>query len=260
MKTYEQEQSLQRKKFIKLGSLAIGLILLIFCITKCFVTVGAQEIVVIQYPTGTLEVYTKPGIHAQWFGSVTVYKKSFQYWFTKDKDQGDAGDQSLKVRFNDGGHGQLSGSCRIDMPSDVPSIIALHIRYGSQEAIEKALVRTNIEKAVYMTGPLMSSKESSNQRRTDLLNYISDQAEYGVYRTKQVERRLKEEGSDSAKVVTVVEILTDSSKRPLRQTSSPFSDYHLSFSSLSINSLDYDSTIEKQIKNQQELTMQVQTA
>lgn len=260
MNDYEQQMAAQRKKFVKLGLWAVILLFTVFCFFKSVVTVGAQEIVVVQYPNGTLEVYNTPGIHPQWFGSVTRYKKSFQYWFSKGKDQGGE-DESIKVRFNDGGHAQLSGSCRIDMPSDIPSLTSLHIRYGSQEAIEKALVRTNIEKAVYMTGPLMSSKESSNQRRTDLLNFISDQAEYGVYKTKQTEKRLKEEGSDSSKVVTIVVILQDSiTGRPLRQTASPFADYHLVFNNLSINSLDYDSTIEKQIRAQQELTMQVQTA
>jgi hypothetical protein len=164
------------------------------------------------------------------------------------------------VRFNDGGHGQLSGSCRIDLPVDAPNMIVLHTKYQSQEGIERALVRTVLDKSVYFTGTLMSSKESSNSRRNDLITYIADQAEYGVYRTLQKEVKNREEGMDSNKVVTVVIILKDSAGRALRQEISPFASYHIAFSNLSINRLDYDSAVEKQIKSQQELTMQVQTA
>lgn len=247
-------------KIIKIGSVILGLIFFLIFITKMFETVGVSEIVVVQYPNGTLEVYNSPGIKFQGFGSLTRYKKSFQYWFSKSKDQGNDADQSIKVRFNDGGHAQISGSCRIDLPIDSKSMIILHTKYVSQEGIETALVRTNIEKAVYMTGPLMSSKESSSTKRTDLINFISDQAELGVYKTKTVERRVKEEGSDSSKIASVVEILKDSSGQYFRQEKSPFSILHISFSNLSINSLDYDKDVEKQIRSQQELTMQVQTA
>lgn len=249
---------MEQKKIIKLSVVATILILIMVTICKLWVTVDAKEIVVVQYPNGTLEVYSAPGIKWQGFGSITRYKKSFQYWFSK-KDDND-GSQPIKVRFNDGGHADLGGSCRIDLPLDEKSMIVLHTKYGSQETIERALVRTVIEKAVYMTGPLMSSKESSNTKRTDLINYISDQAEFGVYRTRQVEKKLQEEGSDTAKLVTVVEVLKTENGTFHRQEQSPFAKLHIAFSNLSINSLDYDSAVEKQIRSQQELTMQVQTA
>lgn len=250
---------MQTKKILKLSVIGVLLFFAVIFSFKMFETVGASEIVVIQYPNGKLEIYTSPGIKFQGWGSITRYKKSFQYWFSKNEKKEDA-DQSIKVRFNDGGHAQISGSCRVDLPLDEVSMILLHTRYGSQEAIERALVRTVIEKAVYMTGPLMSSKESSNTKRTDLINYISDQAEFGVYKTRQVEKRVQEDGSDTAKIVTIVEILKDTSGRFYRQESSPFSKLHLGFGNLSINSLDYDDAVEKQIRSQQELAMQVQTA
>lgn len=244
---------MEKKQIVKYSTIAAILLIGFILITKLFVTVGAKEVVVVQLPNGKLTVYTSPGIKFQGFGGITRYKKSFQYWFNE------AG-QSIKVRFNDGGHGDLSGSCRINFPLDEKSIILLHTRYGSQAAIESALVRPTIEKVVYMTGPLMSSKESSSTKRTDLLNYISDQAEFGVYRTKQIERRVQEDGSDTSKIVTIVEVLKDTAGRFLRQEQSPFASLNIGFGNLSINSLVYDSAVEKQIRSQQELSMQVQTA
>ena len=264
MANYEDEQAQAaaalKKQIIRWGTVIVLLAFLFIFSFKMLETVGASEIVVVQYPNGKLEVYNTPGIKFQGFGSITRYKKSFQYWFSKAGDQGGENDESIKVRFNDGGHAQLSGSCRIDLPSDVASIIQLHTKYGSQEAIERALVRTVIEKAVYMTGPLMSSKESSSTKRTDLINFIADQAEKGVYKTRQVEKKVKEDGSDSSKIVTVVELLKDTTGQFYRQEQSPFYKFSIGFSNLSINSLDYDSAVEKQIRSQQDLTMQVQTA
>lgn len=247
-----RQRAALRKRIIRLSTLGGFILVGLILFFKLFETVGAKEIVVVQYPNGKLQVYTTAGIKWQGFGSVTRYKKSFQYWFDKKETE-------INVRFNDGGHGDLYGSCRINLPLDEKSIITLHTRYGSQAAIETALVRPTIEKVVYMTGPLMSSKESSSTRRTDLLNFISDQAEFGVYRTRQVERRMQEDGSDTSKIVTVVEVLKDTAGRVMRQEQSPFSQLNLSFSNLSINKLLYDSAVEKQIRSQQELAMLVQT-
>lgn len=254
MNEWEQQSANVKKKVIKLGLLGVGLLLGFILVCKLWLTVSASEIAIVQLPTGKLEVYNTPGIHWQGFGSITTYKKSFQYSFDKEDDK------TIQVRFNDGGHGKLSGSCRIDLPVDPKNMIVLHTKYQSQAGIERALVRTVLDKSVYFTGTLMSSKESSNSRRNDLITYIADQAEYGVYRTLQKEVKNREEGMDSNKVVTVVIILKDSSGRPLRQEQSPFSIYHIAFSNLSINALNYDDDVEKQIKSQQKLTMQVQTA
>jgi len=129
------------KKYVY-GAMAIVLLLFfLFSISSIFENVDANEIVVIQAPwSGKLTVVSTPGVCWQGFGKVTPYKKSYQYWFSKKKDEGNKEDQSIKVRFNDGGHAQLSGSVRVDMPLDEKSVIALHTRYGSQEAIEHALI------------------------------------------------------------------------------------------------------------------------
>ena len=55
------------------------------------------------------------------------------------------------------------------MPQDDEHLTAIHTKYGSHEAVEQQLVRTMIEKSIYMTGPLMSSTESYASRRNELL-------------------------------------------------------------------------------------------
>jgi hypothetical protein len=248
------------KQVIKRIVLIFGMVILGISPFWIWESVGAGEIVVVQFPNGALEVYNTPGIKLQFFGRVTRYPKNFSYEFYADKDRGSDNDESIRVRFNDGGHANISGSCRITLPQDKPSMIAVHVNYNSFEGIQTKLIRPVLEKSVYMTGPLMSSKESSSTKRNDLLTYISDQSEFGVYKTRQKEARVKEDGSDSSKIVTIVEILKNTNGDVARQEISPFKLNSIGFSNLSIKNIEYDSAVEKQIRSQQELAMQVQTA
>ena len=247
----------------KVTALVIGAILVIFAFSmagKFAEDVDAGEIVVIQDPIdGELHIYSEPGWVSQNFGTATHYKKSFQFWFSNKTDQGAEKDGSIKVRFNDGGHATISGSVRVNLPTDAINMRALHVTYRSQEAIEQALVRTTIEKSVYMTGPLMSSKESYAEKRNDLLSYIEDQAINGVYKTITREVKSKDELSGADKTVTTVEIAQQSGA-PARSEKSPLKSFAISLTALSINSVDYDKIVEAQITTQQQAIMQVQTA
>lgn len=244
--------------------ISLSIIALIVCINysgKMFEEVGAGEIVVIQHPiSGELDVYTTPGTYSQYLGVATHYKKRSNIWFSKADNQGDTSDQSIKIRFNDGGHAQVSGSVSVELPLDRESIINFHTKYGSQEAIEHDLVTTVIQKAIYMTGPLMSSKESYAEKRNDLISYIEDQASHGVYKTTQKDVKQLDAFTNAEKMVTVVDIQKDAKGFSLRQEKSPIQNYNILLSNLSINGIDYDSSVEAQIKSQQALTMQVQTS
>jgi hypothetical protein len=204
-------------------------------------------------------IYTTPGPVAQSFGIASHYKKSNQFWFSKKTDEGHKVDQSIKIRFNDGGHGQISGSVRWYMPTDDKAILKLHTDFGSQEAIEQQLIRQVVTKAVYMTGPLMSSKESSAEKRNDLLSFIEDQSINGVYKTKQEEIKVHDDLMNTDKTITVVKIVENKSL-PMRQEVSALKMYNINIQGLAINAIDYDDEVEKQIKVQQQAYMQVQTA
>jgi len=253
-----KEMSITRK--VLLGS--FGLLFLIFLLTsgKLFENVDNSEIVVIQSAfSGKMNVYTTPGPVGQWYGTATHYKKSDQFWFSKHNDEGDTSDQSIKIRFNDGGHATLSGSIRYYMPTDIKGILKVHTDFRSQPSIESQLVRQVVTKAVYMTGPLMSSKESSAEKRNDLLAFIEDQAMNGVYKTHQEEVKVHDELTNTDKTQMLVKIV-EVKGEPARQETSPAKSYNIVLSGLAINSIDYDSDVERQIKEQQNATMMIQTA
>src|SRR5690606_20448982 len=119
----------------------------------------------------------------------------------------DETESSLPAIWNDGGESKISGSVRYDMPVDDESIIKVHSTFGSQESIEHQLIKTNVEKAIFLTGPLMSSKESYAERRSDLISLIEDQANKGVYKTKIVEEEKQDDLTGEPKKAKTVEIL-----------------------------------------------------
>lgn len=228
-------------------------------INALFEDVDAGQIVVIQAPiTGKLSVYTQPGWVGQWFGKATHYEKSAQFWFNNKEGKKSTG--AIKARWNDAGEAFISGSARYKLPLETSKMIELHSIYGSQEAIEKELIETNVRKAVYMTGPLMSSKESYAEKRSYLIQLIEDQANKGVYQTVQKDVKTIDPISEQEKTITIVEVQYDSTGAKLRQEVSPLVDYGVTLSNFAIEGIVYDEKVESQIEAQRRATMEVQTA
>jgi len=242
---------LNSRRILMIGFGILALILILFS-GKMVENVDNSEIVIIQSAfSGKITIYTTPGPVFQGFGAATHYKKSYQFWFSSKKDEGKNTvneDQSIKIRFNDGGHGQISGSVRWYMPTDDKATLKLHTDFGSQEAVEQQLIRQVVTKAVYMTGPLMSSKESSAEKRNDLLSFIEDQSINGVYRTRQEDIKVHDDLMNTDKTVTVVKIVQDSKGLPMRQEVSSVKVYGVNLQGLALNSIDYDAEVENQIK------------
>jgi regulator of protease activity HflC (stomatin/prohibitin superfamily) len=247
---------------LKITAIVLGLFALMFIFTapRLVEDVDAGEIVVVQDPfDGEMHIYKEPGVIFQAYGKATHYKKSNQFWFSSPNPQDDQ-DRSISVKWNDGGHAKLSGSVRYDMPLDDKQILKLHSIFGSQEALETSLIKTNVEKAIYMTGPLMSSKESYAEKRNDLIFYIEDQASRGVYKTRQKESKEVDPLTNEEKVITRVEIMEKSPGQPIRQEVSPITLNGIKLYNISINGIHYDKNVEKQIQTQQNAIMNVQTA
>ena len=91
-----------------LAILAVGTLV---SIPQLVENVDAKDVTVIQSPiSGELSVYTEPGWKWQGFGKVTTYPRRDQFSFSSRMDQGKPIDESISTRFNDGGHGNISGT------------------------------------------------------------------------------------------------------------------------------------------------------
>lgn len=257
---------MQPQEFVqKVKRYSIGILLLflgLFAVTNIVEDNDAGEILVIQMLNGDLKVVYEPGPTLQWFGKVTRYKRSSQIYFLAPKEKslyGSEEDKSLPVKFNDGGHARVSGSMRIDLPTNPVKMMKVHSTYRSQEGIESQLVSTNISKSIFMTGPLMSSKESYAEKRNDLIYYIEDQSSKGVYKTKTIAVKELDPLTNAEKTVSKVEIVNVNGS-PFRQEKSSIEEFGIRLYNIAINDIIYDKAVENQIQTQQRSIMQVQTA
>lgn len=235
----------------KIGGIGAVIFLFLFLALagQLFENVDADEIMVVQHPTsGDLAWYTTPGIQWQGFGKVTIYRKMSDT--TLDS----------KIQFNDKGTGMMKGQFQLELPLSPEHLTALHMRYGSQEAIERSLVKPTIDKVIYMTGPTMSSEESVASKKTELIRYVTDQIERGVYRTTQRVSSIVDPISKESRSVVVAEIVLDKDGKPERQEQSALAEFGIRIVNFAPRDITYDDVVSEQFKGQQKITMQVQTA
>lgn len=244
-------QKIQNQNPITLFKVILGslcCIILFWSLFHIFQFNNADQIMVIQSPIrGKLTWYTDAGIKWQGFGKITKYPKREIYEF------------KTSVRFNDGGHGTMHGSVSYELPLDSKNLNNIHVKFGNPKNLENQLISTIVNKAIYMTGPLMSSKESYAEKRNSLIQYVEDQIQNGVYKTKSSEKKTTDPMTGVEKTITVVEII-EKEGIIQRQEEAAMAVFGIKTFNFAINELPYDAAVESQIKKQQEITMDVQTA
>ena len=222
--------------------------------------IGPDDIVAIQAPvSGKITWYTTQGWAYQGYGTVTTYKKRETFNFPCETDSKGSSTGGIELRFSDGGHGTMCGSVQFNLPLDDVSLSAIIANYHGQDAIVKNLLSTVVNKSVYMTGPLMTSKESYAEKRNDLIHYVADQIQNGVYRTRQQTKWVKDDITNQSKEIITAEIILNKDNKPERQEDSVLNHYHITTFNFAIEKMPYDDAVEAQIRQQQKLSMDVQT-
>lgn len=247
------------RKILKIGGAVLLLILVLYLSLSMITHVDQNQVMVIQYPNGSLSWFQDGGYHLQWFGKVVKFDRRKQLSFSDKDEQGNALNQQIKIRFNDGGHAEIFGSVSWEIPSDVSHLTKMYQKYGNEEGVERDLVDTVVAKSITMTGPLMSSKESYSEKKNDLIQDIEDQMQHGVYQTETQEREVVDPLSGEKRIMNVV-LIKQKDGQQLRQERSPLEEFGIRTYNLSIKNIVYDGTVEKQIQQQQQAVMQVQTA
>ena len=189
----------------------IAVVVFLFSIGSLIESVDAEEIVVIQDPVdGELHWYVNPGLKFQKWGKVTRYPKRDLYAFDgKTIVDGDTERRGASIRFNDGASSLLEGSLQFDYPVDVENLTELHTKYGSSAAVKSQLIELVTDKAIFMSGPLLSSKESYSERRTDLINWAEDQVRGGIYQTRSIDVDEVDAMTGEKRTVLRAEIIRD---------------------------------------------------
>ena len=247
------------KRILTAGISGIILLIALIIVPQLWSNLDAKQIMVIQAPiSGELTVHVDPGWKWQGMGKVTRYSRRDQFSFSSGMDQGKPRDESISTRFNDGGHGNISGTMNWQMPLKTEQVIAIHKDFGSTDAIEQQLIRTAMQKVIYNVGPTMSSTESSAEKRPEIPKYVDDQLANGPYLTKTVQVTQKDPITGTDKQVAIVQIAMNDKGQPQRESESQTTRYGLVLQPVAINEIKYDAVVETQIKERQTATTQVQ--
>ena len=160
----------------------------------------------------------------QWqlWGNVHEYAKTTQVEFTgvEKNDDGyvaSGENHGATITFNDKGRGFIIGSLRVVLPTDFAHMAKIQQEFGSENALINTLIKPTLYKVVISCGPLMSSLESVSETRTDLIQYITDQLNDGVYKTKINKIKVTNELTGDTETVAKAEILVDRNGKYLRQ-------------------------------------------
>lgn len=259
--------SITKKTIIGIVTVGIAILLVLIC-RSMFEDADKSKNYVCQMPiTGEYRVWTEGGLQMQMFGNVESYSKTSQVEFSglEKNEQGYIAigeNPAAALTFNDKGRGMIVGSFRVVLPTDKQNMEKIQRDFGSEKALINNLVRPTLYKVVTACGPLMSSLESVSETRTDLIDYITDQLNNGVYKTRAVKTEVINEITGETELRTSAERIEDASA-PLgykRQEVSPFSQYGISCGLVSITDIKYDAATQDQIDAQKAANLAVITS
>lgn len=243
--------------------IAIFALFFVACLGRIGEDVKNEQIVVNQYPfTGTMEYWTTPGFKWQWFGKTTNYYKTSQLWFGSDNEEGEQMGNPIPVIFNDASDGQIYGSLRVKLPTETQYLERIQTDYNGMDRLMQDLVRPTVTKVIYASGPLMSAFESYAEKKNDLIEYITDQLNNGVYKTTVKQVEMIDPITGESKTVKIASLIPDESAPGgfKRSESSPFQYYGLEIGQVAVSKIDYSEKVKLQIAQQQEANMLVQTS
>ena len=238
----------------------------VFCLAslgKIGEDVKNETIVVNQFPfTGNMEYWTTPGYHWQWFGKTTTYYKTSQLWFGSDNEEGKQMGNPIPVIFNDASDGMIYGSLRVKLPTETKYLERIQTDYNGMDRLMQDLVRPTVTKVIYASGPLMSAFESYAEKKNDLIEYITDQLNNGVYKTTVKQVEVIDQFSGEKKSVKVASLIIDEDAPGgyARSESSPFAYYGLEIGQVAVSKIGYSQKVMQQIAQQQEANMLVATS
>lgn len=242
---------------------AVFAVFVITSLGKIGEDVKNETIVVNQFPlTGNMEYWTTPGFKWQWFGKTTTYYKTSQLWFGSDNEDGDQMGNPIPVIFNDASDGMIYGSLRVKLPTDNLYLERIQTDYNGMDRLMNDLVRPTVTKVIYASGPLMSAFESYAEKKNDLIEYITDQLNNGVYKTTVRQEEVIDPISGEKKNVKIASLIADENAAGgwKRSESSPFAYYGLEIGQVSVSKIDYSKKVKDQIAQQQESNMLVATS
>lgn len=207
--------------------------------------------------TGTMSVHDEPGMYGKFFGTITTYQISDMNYFSKSDLEGGAGEAAapIKVRFNDGGTADISGSIKFRLSLKEENQLLLHEDFKSYDKIQSDLIRQVITESLMQTATLMKAEESYSTRRSEFTAMAEEQIRRGIFETIAEERIYTNlEGKEF--IERTVKVKYDDSGNAVVRKISPFVRYEIEILQFVIKDIDFDATIDALIAKKKEAEQQ----
>lgn len=253
-----------RRQIVLIGAV-VGFAVLAMASCNLMEIVNSDSVVRVQYPWGGVTWYCNAnGPKPQLLGRVEVYAKRGTVQFQPAERADSGNDERLSVDFNDRGTGTIQGSINYELPCDENKLNGMYSNFPSQTALEDTLIKPAVNSSIYLTGQLMSSFESYSTRKSELVAYVEDQAQRGLYQTQSQQVEVPDEIDPTKKTtVTRSSIVANNNPSQLNRARTGGGEvdrYGIRVFQFAIENLTYDATVNDQIKQQQGITMAVQTS
>ncbi len=238
---------LLRNKAVSLTLVALILLLGIVAIFRSVEYLDGSHYMVVASLNGEFACYVTPGFKSQALGDYQKYPIRGIYEFA---DQ--------EVRFNDSGKALMSGSIQYQMPADCEALTKIYRSYHSPAAVQDSLVRRATDKAVGQVGQLLSSRESYAEKKNDLIFWIADQTEHGIYKTKTQEVKIKDVTGEE-RIAPLATIVIGKDGLAERQEKAVIEEFNIHTFNFTMR-IKYSNEVELQAAEQQKLAMAVETS
>lgn len=142
--------------------------------------------------TGTLDVYTEPGLHRRvpFFSTVTSYKQVITATFD--------GPNSVNARFADTYMGSIPVTFRFKLPLNHDGIRKMHREFRSESNLVQSLLMRNAANVTVITATQYTGEEFFQGGLNQFKTQLADQLANGIYLTER--RQVEVEQSDLAPV------------------------------------------------------------
>lgn len=249
-------------KIISAAFIGILVIMLIILSGKIVETVEKGTYHVIQRPvTGNMEAIMQPGMYWQLFSDFQAWPTSYTFYFTADKKEGKADDQSIEVTFNDGSIARISGTSRVVLPKSEKEAIMItkDMNFANYDDLEHRFILPIVRNALRLTANLMTARESYSEKMSDFIAWARDMIEHGLYKTEEVMKEI-EDPRTKEKVQKMVKIVKRDKDGKAMRESNPLEGTGITLVNFEIKKFGYEEVVAKQIATQQQNYMEIETA
>jgi len=186
--------------FKKLAIIAIIVVVgLLFLSTAYFQTEAGYTYYYQNTLTGTIDVYTEPGVHFRvpWFSRVTPYKQVMTVAFGNadaSRRRVTQSEMAIEVRFADTYTGEIPATFRYKLPRDKEKIATIHREFRSFDNLVYALLTKTSRDVVVNTATQYTGEEFFQGGLNQFKAALIDQLRNGIYKTERRQVEIEQMG------------------------------------------------------------------